>query len=90
MNYGTKVVPRYMVRILLKGTCQPRQSCGDTILNIMEDQQPEFTPTIIEDRTPGSVVILSSRLAERLKARRDAEESAVKPEDNEPNTATTP
>ena len=28
--------------------------------------------------------------SEELKARRDAEESAVKPEDNEPNTETTP
>ena len=53
----------------------------------MEDHQPEFTPTITEDRTPGSVVIFSPRLVEGLKARRDAEESATKPEDHGPNTA---
>lgn len=56
----------------------------------MKDQQPKFTPTIIEDPTPGGgVVIFSPKLVERLKARRDAEESAAKPKDNEPNTTTT-
>jgi hypothetical protein len=55
----------------------------------MEDQRREFIPTIIEDRTPGSVVIFSPRLVEGLKARRDAEESTVEPEDNEPNATTT-
>jgi hypothetical protein len=54
----------------------------------MADPQSEFTPTIIEDRTPGSVVIFSPGLVERLKARRDAEESAATPDANEPNTGT--
>jgi hypothetical protein len=54
----------------------------------MEDQRPEFTPTIIEDWTPGSVVIFSPGLVERVKARRDAEESAAKSDANEPNTGT--
>jgi hypothetical protein len=54
----------------------------------MEDHQPEFTPTIIEDATPGSVVIFSLKQVERLRARRDDEES-VKPEDQGPNTGPT-
>jgi hypothetical protein len=56
----------------------------------MEDHRPEFTPTIIEDRTPGSVIIFSPRLVEKLKARHDAQESAAKPDANEPNTGTNP
>jgi len=53
----------------------------------MEDQEPKFTPGILEDRTPGGIVILSPKLVGKLKARRDAEESP-KPE-KEPNTGTT-
>jgi hypothetical protein len=67
-----------MVRVQVKATCQPLQSGDDTIPNIMEDHQPEFTPTITEDRTPRSVVIFSPKRVEKLKARRDAEESAAK------------
>jgi hypothetical protein len=55
----------------------------------MEDQRPEFIPTIIEDGTPGSVVIFSPKRIEKLKAQREAEGSAVKPEDHEPNTGPT-
>ena len=55
----------------------------------MVDQQPEFTPTITEDRTPGSVVIFSPKQVERIKSRRDDEEPALKPEDREPNPGPT-
>lgn len=56
----------------------------------MEDPQSEFVPTIIEDQTPGTVVIFSPSLAEKLKAyRRDVEGAAAKPDAAEPRTGTT-
>jgi hypothetical protein len=55
----------------------------------MADPQSEFVPTIVEDETPGSVVILSPSLAQKLKACRDAEGPAAKPDADKPSTGTT-
>jgi hypothetical protein len=57
--------------------------------NSMADPQSEFVPTIVEDETPGSVVILSPSLAQKLKACRDAEGPAAKPDADKPSTGTT-
>jgi hypothetical protein len=55
----------------------------------MEAPQPEFVPTITEDETPGTVVIFSPTLAQKLKVCRDAEGSAAKPDADKPRTGTT-
>ena len=66
-----------------------RGTAGDRIPKAMEDPQPEFTPMITEDQTPGVVVVLSPRLAARAKARGDAQESAAGSDGNEQDTPTT-
>ena len=55
----------------------------------MEDRRNDFEPTITEDQTPGSVIIISPRLVERLKARHDTEGAAGEPGDQGPNTGPT-
>jgi hypothetical protein len=55
----------------------------------MEEEQPKFEPEIVEDLTPGRVIIFSQRLVENLKERRKAE-SGANPGPHLNSTASTP
>jgi hypothetical protein len=75
-------------RDLANGTCHRATVRDDTMNDAMEDQRPEFMPTIIEDEAPGTLVIFSSTLVEKLKSRRESHESSGSASDDNVSSET--